>query len=127
MSQRLPPELENLMTRYQNVQAQYTRIVQERTTIEAELSETDNLIKMLEEAEKEAQVYRLLGTILVRTDRDKLLQELKDRKEILQLRLERLRKQEAELRKQLDKLAQEIKRQMQTKLGYQVGKPGTAG
>ena len=126
MAQRLPPELENLVTRYQNLQAQYTRIVQERTTVEAELGETDNIIKLLEEVEENTPVYRLLGTILVRTDRGKLLQELKDRKEILELRLEKLKKQETELRKQLDKVAQEIK-QMQLKLGYQLGKPGGSG
>ena len=49
MSQRLPPELENKLVRYQNLQAQFNRIVQERAAVEAEISEINRVLQVLQE------------------------------------------------------------------------------
>ncbi|BES82449.1 prefoldin subunit beta [Pyrodictium abyssi] len=124
MAQRIPPELENKLTRFQSLQAQYARIAQERVAVESEIAETQKVLKLLEEAGEDAPVYRMEANILVRVDRGKVVQELKDRLEILELRLQKLKKQEDEIKKQLDKLAQEIK-QLQTRLT--LGKQGGAG
>ncbi len=124
MAQRLPPDLENKLAKLQALQAQYTRIAQERVAIEAEIAETQRVIKLLEEAGEDAPVYKLESNLFIRVDRNKTLQELKDRLEILELRLQRIKKQEEELKKQLDKLAQEIK-SLQTRLS--LGKQGGAG
>ncbi|NOZ88774.1 MAG: prefoldin subunit beta [Crenarchaeota archaeon] len=124
MAQRVPPELENKLARLQALQAQYTRIVQERAAVEAEIAEVRRVLKVVEEAGEDAPVYRLEGTVFVRVDRAKLIEEMKDRLEILELRLQKLKKQEEELKKQLDKLAEELK-SLQTKLS--LGKQGGAG
>ncbi len=124
MSQRLPPELENKLARYQTVQNQYNRILQERVAVETEINEINRVLELLREAGEEAPVYRLMGSILVKVDRQKLITELNDRKEILELRLQKLKKQEEELKKQLDNLAKEIK-ELQSKLI--IGKSGGAG
>ncbi len=115
MAQRLPPELENKLARYQTLQAQYNRIVQERVTVEAEIAEINRVLEVLNNVPQDAPVYRLLGTVLVRVERDKVVSELNDRKEILELRLQRLKKQEEELKKQLDQLTREL-RELQAKL-----------
>jgi len=120
MAQRLPPEIENKLTRFQSLQAQYTRLAQERAAVEAEIAETQRVLKLLDEAGSDAPVYRMQAGILVRVDKDKLVQELKDKLEILEIRLQKLKKQEEEIKKQLDKLANEIKEfQMKTTLGKQ--------
>jgi len=124
MAQRLPPELENKLARLQALQAQYARLVQERTAVESEIAETRRVIKLLEEAGEDAPVYRLESSLFVRVQRNKVLQELKDRLEILELRLQKLKKQEEELKKQIDKLTSEIKSH-QTRLA--LGKKGGAG
>ncbi|RUM46802.1 MAG: prefoldin subunit beta [Hyperthermus sp.] len=124
MAQRLPPELETKLARFQTLQAQYARLAQERVAVEGEMAETQKVIRILEEVGNEAPVYRLEANIFVRVDGSKLLQELRDRLEILELRLQKLKKQEEELKKQLDKLAQEI-RAYQAKLS--IGKQGGAG
>lgn len=125
MAQRLPPELENKLAKFQALQTQYSRIVQERVTVEAEISETQRVIKLVEEAGESAPVYRLEANIFVRVEREKLLQELRDKLEILELRLQKLKKQEDELKKQLEKLAQEIRGyQMKLSLGKQGGGAG---
>ncbi len=124
MAQRLPPELENKVARYQALQSQYNRVVQERVAVEAEISEINRVLEVLNSVGQDAPVYRLLGTVLVRVERDKVVSELNDRKEILELRLQRLKKQEEELKKQLDQLAKEL-REIQAKLaGVQATRSG---
>jgi prefoldin beta subunit len=123
-AQRLPPDLEAKLAKFQTLQAQYARIVQERIAVESEISEVRKVIKLLEEAGEDAPVYKLEANLFVRVDREKTLRELQDRLEILELRLQKLKKQEEELKKQLDKLTQEIKK-YQTRLS--LGKQGGAG
>ena len=124
MAQRLPPEVENKLAKLQGLQAQYNRLAQERAAVEAEMAETQRVLKVLEEAGEDAPVYRMRAGILVRVDRGKLVQELKDRLEILEIRLQKLKKQEEEMKKQIDKLVDEIK-QYQMKMA--LGKQGGAG
>ena len=125
MAQRLPPELESKLARYQTLQSQYNRVVQERVAVEAEIAEINRVLEVLNSVSPDTPVYRLLGTVLVKVERDKVVSELNDRKEILELRLQRLRKQEEELKKQLDQLVKEL-REIQAKLsGAQLGKAGS--
>jgi len=120
LAQRLPPELENKIARIQQLQTQYNRIVQERVAVESEVAEINRVLKVLSEVQ-DATVYRMVGGILVRVERDKVRKELEDRKEILELRLQKLRKQEQEIRKQLEQLTREVQ-QLQQK--FAIGKGG---
>jgi len=122
LAQRLPPELENKIARIQQLQTQYNRIVQERVAVESEVAEINRVLKVLSEVQ-DATVYRMVGGILVRVERDKVRKELEDRKEILELRLQKLKKQEQEIRKQLEQLAREVQ-QLQQKLTMGKGGAG---
>ena len=126
MAQRIPPDLENKLVEAQRLQEQLNRVVQERVALEGEKSEIERVLKLLEEV-GENEVYRSVGGILVKVPKDKVVNELKDRLEIINIRLDKLRKQENELRKRLDQLLREI-REAQTKLqlGGELGKKGGA-
>ncbi len=124
MAQRLPPELENKLLEAQRLQDQLNRIVQERVALEGEKGEIERVLKLLEEV-GENEVYRSVGGILVKVPKEKVVNELKDRLEIINIRLEKLKKQEGELRKRLEQLLREI-REAQSKLqvGGELGKKG---
>ncbi len=126
MAQRLPPDLENKLVEAQRLQEQLNRVVQERVALESEKSEIERVLKLLEEV-GENEVYKSVGGILVKVPKEKVVNELKDRLEIIDLRLEKLKKQESELRKRLEQLLREI-REAQAKLqpGAQLGKKGGA-
>ena len=126
MAQRIPPDLENKLVEAQRLQEQLNRVVQERVALEGEKSEIERVLKLLEEV-GENDVYRSVGGILVKVPKEKVVNELKDRLEIINIRLDKLRKQENELRKRLDQLLREI-REAQTKLqlGGELGKKGGA-
>ncbi len=124
MAQRLPPDLENKLLEAQRLQEQLNRVVQERVALEGEKSEIERVLKLLEEV-GENDVYRSVGGILVKVPKDKVVSELKDRLEIINIRLEKLRKQESELRKRLDQLLREIREaQARLQIGGELGKKG---
>ncbi len=124
MAQRLPPDLENKLLEAQRLQEQLNRVVQERVALEGEKSEIERVLKLLEEV-GENDVYRSVGGILVKVPKDKVVSELKDRLEIINIRLEKLRKQESELRKRLDQLLREIREaQAKLQIGGELGKKG---
>lgn len=121
MAERLPPEVESKLSRLQALQAQYARIAQERTAVESEIAEVDRILNILGEVE-DKYVYRAVAGILVKVEKEKIVNELNDKKELLQLRLQKLKKQEEALKKQIEELAKQIQ-----KLRGIVGKPGGAG
>ncbi len=108
MAQRLPPEVENKLVEAQRLQEQLNRVVQERVALESEKSEIERVLKYLEEVE-EKEVYKSVGGILVKVPKEKVVKELKDRLEILEIRLEKLKRQESELRKRLDQVLRELR------------------
>ncbi len=124
MAQRLPPQLESKLIEAQKLQEELNRIVQERVALESEKNEIERVLKLLEETQV-GEVYKSVGGILVKVSKEKVVNELKDRLELLEIRLEKLRKQETQLRQRLEKLISEI-REEQAKL-QQVGKKGGGG
>ncbi len=121
MAQRLPPQLEAKLVEAQKLQDELNRVAQERVALESEKAEIERVLRLLDEVQVN-EVYRSVGGILVKVPKDKVVNELKDRLELLEIRLEKLRKQESQLKQRLEKLISEI-REEQTRL-QQLGKKG---
>jgi prefoldin beta subunit len=79
---------------------------------EAELREVEKAISEIEKLPQEARIYKSVGNFLLPQSRDSALQELKDRKELLELHLKTLSRQESMLREQLEKLREEINKEL---------------
>lgn len=77
--------------------------------------EVDRAISELEKVGDDAPVYKNVGAILMRADKGGLLNELKERKELISTRITVLSKQEARTRERLkelqDKLQERLKPQ----------------
>ncbi len=59
-----------------------------------ELSETEKALAELEKATNEVPVYKSVGSVLLKVDREGLIAELKERKELLSTRVITLGNQE---------------------------------
>ena len=108
----VPPSLQDAVNRLQQVQNQLQGVVLRKQQYEAELREVERAISELEKMSSDVKVYKNVGVFLVLTNRDEALQELKDRKELLELHIKTLAKQESMLRDQLEKLRDEINREL---------------
>ena len=62
----------------------------------------------LEELEKTDQAYKIVGNIMVLTKKDKLKKELESKKEMLDLRIKTIEKQEKVIKEKMQKMQAEV-------------------
>ena len=123
MSQALPPELGEKIKRYQMLQVQYEQLQRERALVDARIKEITNVLDILSSAEEDATVYRLAGNLLVKVDKNKVVEELKEERDILILKIQKLDKQLKTVREQMEELGKELRR-LQALAGQPTGKAG---
>jgi len=108
MAQRLPPELEQLAIKYQQLEAQLTSVVTQKTAIITQIREIERALSVLQSVSNDAAVYRNTGFVMVKVSKEEAVKDLENRKEELQIRLTSLEKMESMLKKQLDEVKEKI-------------------
>lgn len=121
LTERMPPELQHLLMKYQQLQEQYATVTTERTAVENELRETQRVLEELGKLGSDATIYKAAGMVLYKTSKDDVVKELNERKEILELRLRALRKQEELLRSQLAETQKKIRELSKRNIQLQSG------
>ncbi|MFN3803606.1 MAG: prefoldin subunit beta [Pyrobaculum sp.] len=121
---QVPPSLQDLANRFNQAQTQLQNVLLKKQQYEAELKEVEKAIMEIEKLSQDAKVYKSVGNFLLQVDRDAALQELKDRKELLELHVKTLTKQESMLREQLERLREEINKEISRLRGQEAAKGG---
>lgn len=86
----------------QNMQS----LLMQRQTFQLELSETQSALKELENSSEE--VYKIVGNLMIKSDKSKIKNDLLDKEKIINLRVKTLEKQEGFLMDKLEKLREKI-------------------
>ncbi len=110
MAEKMPPEIQQTAQQLDELQERYIATVNQRALIESELAEIERIIKSLEKLEKNSKVYRSVGNILFEEDREKLLEELKEKKEMDEILLDKYKKEEERLKTQITALQEKLKK-----------------
>ena len=66
----------------------------------------------LKELEKVDEAYKIVGNIMVLSKKDDINKDLSSKKEIVELRVKNMEKQEAQLREKASKLQDEVMKEM---------------
>lgn len=109
---QLPPHVQERLLRLQQLQRNTQAILAQKQQVELELNETEQALTELKNLTKNAVVYKSIGSLLVQSKKTKVVIELKERKELLNTRVEVLSKQEERLRNQLNQLQAKLKRDL---------------
>lgn len=109
----LPPQLQEQLVRLQQLQQTLQSVVTQKQQLELELNETDKALAELEKSTDETPVYKSVGSILVKSNRQTLLTELKERKELLTTRVTVLGKQEERTRERLKEVQGKLQERLQ--------------
>jgi len=88
----------------QNLQS----LLLQKQAFQLELNEVDSALQELIKAD--GDVYKLTGQILIKKSKASLEKELKEKKEIIQLRLKSIEKQENLLNKKIEEIKKQIKK-----------------
>lgn len=81
-------------------------LILQKQAFQMELSETDSALKEVEKAGDE--VFKIIGQLMIKTDKSNTKKELEDKKKVLGLRIKTIEKQESSLAEQLEKLREEV-------------------
>lgn len=98
----VPPELQHKLMRLQQMRDQLQNVTLRRQQIELELREVEGALEELGKLPAETTVYKSTGILFYKSDHDKLVTELTDRKETLELRVKTLQHQEDSAKKQFE-------------------------
>ena len=78
----------------------------QKQAFQMELSETKSALKEIEKAGDE--VFKIIGQLMIKTDKAKTKEELSNKEKIITLRIKSIEKQETPLAKKMDDLQKEI-------------------
>jgi len=109
----LPPQIQEQLVRLQQLQQTLQSVVTQKQQLELELNETDKALAELEKSTDETPVFKSVGSVLVKSNRQSLLTELKERKELLTTRVTVLGKQEDRTRERLKEVQERLQERLQ--------------
>jgi len=101
---RLPPQVQQRLLRLQQLQQTLQGVLTQKQQLELELTEVEQALSELEKLTDTAVIYKSVGSLLVKSEKAKVTTELNERKELLNMRINVLGKQEERLRTQVKDL-----------------------
>lgn len=108
MSSEIPPWLQEQLVRYDQLQQNLQAILVQKQQVEAELAEIEKALEELKKSPPDATVYKFAGAIMLKADREEILKELEEKRELVNTRVMVLKKQEERIRSNLQELQNKI-------------------
>lgn len=108
----LPPKVQERLVRLQQLQRNIQSVLAQKQQVELELTETEQALEELGTLAENAVIYKSIGSLLVRSKKGKVEADLKERKELLDTRVQVLNKQEERQRSQFNELQAKLKRDL---------------
>ena len=109
---RLPPQVQQRLLRLQQLQQTLQGVLTQKQQLELELNEVEQALSELEKLTDAAVIYKSIGSLLVKSKRTNVMTEFNERKELLNMRINVLGKQEERLRTQVKDLQEKLQRDL---------------
>ena len=109
---RLPPQIQQRLLRLQQLQQTLQGVMAQKQQLEIQLTEVEQAASELEKLDETAVVYKSIGALLVRSEKNKVTTELTERKELGTMRVDVLAKQEERLRTQVKDLQEKLQQDL---------------
>ena len=109
---RLPPAVQERLLRLQQLQETLQNVVAQKQQLELELLEIDQATNHLEKSDDDVAIYKSIGSLLIETEKTKITEDLKERKELSNMRVSVLSKQEERLRTQLKEIQEKLQKDL---------------
>jgi len=113
-SEQLPPQIQEDLVRLQQLQQTLQVVVTQKQQLELELTETEKALSELDKIADTVPVYKSVGSILLKSERQGLVNELKEKKELINTRVTVLAKQEERTRERLKELQDRVQQRLKT-------------
>ena len=124
-SGQMPPWLQEQLIKLQQSQQNLQSIITQKQHLEMEQIETDKALEELKKITDDDNVYKQAGSILIKSTKKQLIDELEERKELAKTRSTVLEKQEIRIKESLKEQETKITEMMRgpTSGGAQMSQP----
>jgi prefoldin beta subunit len=113
----LSPQIQEQLARLQQLQQTLQAVSTQKQQLEIESSETDRAMAELEKLGDQSVVYKSVGSLLLRSEKQTLTAELKERKELLGTRITVLGRQEERTKERMKELQEKLQEKLRPSAG----------
>ena len=118
-NQQIPPMVQEQLSKLQQTQQNLQMIMAQKQQLELEQLETEKALVELNKASDDDAVFKHAGTILIKSNKKDLIEELEEKKELAKTKASLLAKQEERLKTSL--------KEQETKIQEMIKKPSSMG
>jgi prefoldin beta subunit len=97
----LPPQVQERLLRLQQLQQTLQSVLGQKQQVELEQMEINQALDELQKLTDDAVIYKATGSLLIKSERSKVVADLNERKELLGTRVTVLAKQEERIKVQV--------------------------
>ena len=97
---KLPPQVQERLLRLQQLQQTLQSVLAQKQQVDMEKTEVEQTIAELQKTADNAIIYKAAGSLLIKAEKNKITEELVEKKELLDTRSTVLAHQEERLRSQ---------------------------
>jgi len=115
LSQEIPPWLREQLTRLDNLQQNLQSVAMQKQQVEAELTDTEKTLEELKDVPADEQIYKYVGSLMIKVTKEAMLKELEEKKDISNTRTLVLNKQESRLKENIKELQTKIDDMLKTR------------
>ena len=123
--QQMPPWLQEQIGKMQQSQQNLQSILMQKQQVEMENVESDRALEELKKASDNDQVFKYAGSILIKSDKKSLIDELEEKKELSKTKSIVLAKQEERLKTSLQEQEQKIQEMLKNPNAANADKPSS--
>lgn len=100
-------EDEQILMQFQMLNQQLQNILMQKQTLSIEQMETDNALEEIKKSQ--GKVFKLVGSVVIESEKENVEKELNEKKEEVDLRLKNVENQEKKMRDKINELQEKIK------------------
>jgi len=105
----ISPQVQNQLAQLQQVQQQAQALSAQKSQMEMVLKEVEMALEEIGKLDETSIMYRNIGELFIKSDKNDVSSDLSDKKETFGLRLKTLERQEERIQKRFQQLQQQIR------------------
>jgi prefoldin beta subunit len=103
----LDEETQRQIQELQILEQSFQQLIMQKQAFQMEANETDHIIKEVEKTDGE--ISKIIGNqVVIKTTKEKILEDMKHKKELIDLRLKNIDKQEKEFSEKIESIRDEV-------------------
>lgn len=108
---KITKETQEKIQELQLIEQNLQNLLMQKQAFQIELNEVENALA--EVLKTKDEVYKITGQVMLKADKQEVEKELKEKNDIISLRIKSIEKQENSLREKLDKLREEVTKEIE--------------